>query len=110
MRSGRLRHRIDIEEPADTRNTAGELTPGWATWAPNVPAAFEKPTAMEFLAAQQLRAAASQNIRIRYRQGVLPTMRVRHGTTIYEIKGITPDEKTGRHELVLNVTTGVNAG
>ncbi len=110
MRAGRLRHRIDIEQRADVRNTDGELTPGWVTWAANVPAGFEAPTAMEKLAAAQLRHAVSMNIRLRYRQGVQPTMRVRHGTTIYSIEGITTDTKSGRHELILNVTTGVNAG
>lgn len=76
MESGRLRNRVIIQRKLDSRDTYGGQTETWSdvdeVWAEIVPL-----VGREYLEARQLTAEVSTKIRIRYRKGIKPEMRVK---------------------------------
>ena len=111
MRAGDLRHRIVIQHHVDQQDPAsGEVTTGWEAYA-TVWAAVSPLSARDLIAAQAGQSEASGRITIRYRPGVLPTMRILHRANIYTIIGQPlPDKNSGLEYLTLLVSTGVNDG
>jgi len=113
MNPGRLRHRIAIERKISTRSaTTGELTETWElvdeVWAQISPL-----SARDFIAAQAVQSEMTGRILLRWRNDLLPTMRVRALDTgvIYRIHGEPmPDNRSGREWLTLLVSTGVSDG
>lgn len=110
MEAGRLRHRIDIDEKIETQDGNGDPVVTWKPFARRVPAAIEPLSAKEFLSLNQPVAQGSARIVIRWMAGVLPTMRARHGETIYNILGVLSDRESGRDYLTLPVSRGTNEG
>ena len=110
MQSQRLRRRVDIDRQVLTQDPMGGQTITWSPWATNVPAEIAPLSAREFLAANQVHGEVTARITIRWRAGLEPTMRIRHGTDIYNIAGVLPDAKSGRSHITILVTRGVNAG
>lgn len=92
----RLRHRVDIQSV-----TIANDVETWANFATAIPAAIEPLRGREYWEAQKVNAEASVKITIRYRSGILPTMRVKWGTRIFNL--ISPPINTGERnrELVL---------
>lgn len=106
----KLRHRVDIQAltHAIDANT-GARSDVWATFVANEPASIAPMSGREFIAAQAVQAGVNTRITIRKRDGVLPTMRVIHGNTIYNIVAVLPDTTLERH-LTLLCDSGVNDG
>lgn len=96
MQSGKLRHRISIERPIETQDgSTGAIGISWLPFAHRISAEVLPDRAQEYFAAQQLQTSTNAMIRIRYRDGVIPTMRVRHYlrdtpelTEVYDIEGV----------------------
>lgn len=110
MQIGKLRHRVRIEAPAATQDpNTGEMVPGWAL-VDTVWASVEPLSAREFIAAQAGQSEITARVVMRYRDGIKPTMRLVHRGQVYDIKGVLPDPKSGRHYLTLPVSEGVNDG
>jgi SPP1 family predicted phage head-tail adaptor len=110
IEAGRLRHRIDIDDKVESQDETGDPVVTWNPWAVSVPAAIEPLKGNEFAGANQLLGRASVLIIIRWRAGVLRTMRLRHGTTIYNIVDVMPDPDSGRNHLLLPAVSGTNQG
>lgn len=110
LKAGRLRHRITIERPLYTQDTAGAGIVQWVTHADRVPADVSPLSAREFLAAQQVQSQVVARITIRYQAGLDASMRIRHRGEIYNIAGVLADKDSGIGYLTLPVTAGVNAG
>jgi len=113
MRAGRLRHRVDIQSREETQDqVTGEMVPGpWVTVWAKCPAEIESISTREFVDAKAKQSEFTARIVIRYRAGVLDTMRIVHGATIYAIKGPPlADKVSGREYLTLMVAAGVNDG
>lgn len=113
MKAGRLRHRIDIQakvigqDPVTGENLEGQ----WVTMWSRCPAAVEPLSARDLFAAQAAQSQAIARITIRYREGVLPTMRILHRDKVYSIVGQPlPDAQSGLEHLTIQVTTGVGDG
>lgn len=111
LAAGRLRHRITIEQKVTTQDpdTGAPIT-AWESWADDVPAEVVPLSAREFLAAQAVQSEVSARITIRYRAGLLATMRIIHRGQVYNIAGVLPDNVSGLEYLTLPVSQGVNAG
>lgn len=111
MRAGDLRHRIVIQHHVEQQDSAtGEVTTEWETYA-TVWAAVSPLSARDLIAAQASQSEASGRITIRYRPGVLPTMRILHRGQIFTIIGQPlPDKASGLEYLTLVVATGVKDG
>ena len=110
MASGKLRHRVRIEEQVHaTDEDTGAVSTSWQFVAV-VWAAIEPLSAREFIAAAATQSAITARITIRYRPGMRASMRILHGSSIYNIQGVLPDLESGREYLTLPCSAGVNDG
>lgn len=106
LAAGRLRHRVSIEEPAETIDADGMRTKVWVNFA-DVWAAVEPLSAREFLAAQANQSAVIGKIIIRYRAGLRAAMRILFRGQYYDLAGIIPDNVSGLEWLTIPFTAGV---
>lgn len=113
MQAGKLRHRIDIEEQATPRDpVTGEYgEPQWTARWPKCPARVEPLSARDLVAAKAAQSEATARMVIRYRVGVLPTMRIVYRGEVYSIEGPPlEDDKSGQEYLTILVSKGVKDG
>lgn len=112
MQTGKLRHRLRIEQKATTQDPdTGAQVEGWATFA-NVWAEIVPASGREFIAADAGQSRVEGRLMIRKLDGVNASMRavnVRTGA-IYDILAVLPDPKSGEHWMNLPYSTGVNDG
>lgn len=112
MLAGKLRHRIDFQTLGEVQDPgSGDMVPGWSTIWAKVPASVTPLSARDLIAAQAAQSEASARITIRYRAGVLPTMRIVYRGEVYDMKGpALPDPDSGLEYLTILVAKGVNDG
>jgi SPP1 family predicted phage head-tail adaptor len=84
---GKLRHRIAIERVTETRDTDGSVIETWSTYA-TVQASIEPISGREYFAAQSTQADVTHRIGLRYLSGIIPKMRVKFGSRVFEILSI----------------------
>lgn len=112
MQAGKLRHRVQIQQKTAGRDpVTGEVNEAiWSSFA-EVWAAFTPLSSREFIAARAAQSEATARVVIRYRPGVLPTMRILYRGDIYTIVGPPlADPVSGKDYLSILVATGVNDG
>ncbi|WP_426156762.1 phage head closure protein [Pseudomonas sp. TSRC2-2] len=112
MQAGKLRHRIEIQHKITPRDpvTGNFLEPAWVEFA-KVWAAVEDLSARDFVAAKAGQSQVTGRVVIRYRSGVLPTMRIVHRGEIYSIEGPPlADKESGLEYLTLLVSKGIKDG
>lgn len=112
MRAGKLRHRVTFQSRGLTQDpVTGEEIEGWTTVWEKVPASVEPLSARDLIAAQAGQSEASGRMVIRYRPGVLPTMRILSRGDVYDIQGPPlPDPDSGLEYLTILVAKGLNDG
>lgn len=112
MNAGKLRHRIAFQSlGAGQDPVTGEETKVWVTIWDKVPASVEPLSSRDLIAAQAAQSDASARIVVRYRTGVLPTMRILFRDEVYAIKGQPmPDPASGLEYLTILVSKGVLNG
>ena len=114
MRAGKLRHKVTIQAPGLTQDpVSGEMVPGWVDWpvaGAKHWASIEPLSARDFIAAQAGQSEIAARIVMRYREGILPTMRILHRGKVYVIQGVLPDAKSGLEYLTIPVSEGVKDG
>jgi SPP1 family predicted phage head-tail adaptor len=111
LNAGRLRHRVDIQARQENQGPdSGDSVVAWVTVWASVPAAIEPLSAREFLAAQTTQAQVVARITLRYREGLDASMRIVHGSSIYNIAGLLPDKDSGLEYFTVPVSKGVNEG
>lgn len=100
MQAGKLNQQIVIQSYTPTRNSIGEeLIKTWSTVA-TVWASVDPLSGRELLAARDIRAEVTTRIRIRYRTGLTPKMRIVHGSSTYEISEVV-NRTTANRDLEL---------
>lgn len=110
MLASRLRHRVDIEAlTSAVDSTYGGEVKAWTTHAADVPAEIVPVSGREFIAAQGEQAGVAAKITVRWTAGIVPTMRIVHGSDVYSIKAVLPD-KSLRRSILLMCETGVQDG
>jgi len=93
MDPGKLRHRVTIQQNNPSQDAEGVMTENWVNLA-TVWASIETLQGRELLAAQAIAAEASTRIRIRYREGITPAMRILYGSRVFDIQSsLDPEEK-----------------
>lgn len=97
--AGTLRHRVTLQQPASGQDAAGQPATGWVDVA-TVWADVRHASGLETIKADAQTAMRKASIRIRYRAGMDPAMRVVHDGDVYEIKAVLPD-RTGRAHIDL---------
>jgi len=94
IRAGKLRHRVVFQTKVTESNAYNEeVVSRWddTFWAW---AEIDPPKGREYFSAGQKQASVVQRVRIRYRSGVTPAMRIKFGTRIFTIDSvINPDER-----------------
>jgi len=108
MNIGMMRHRVTLEQKAETRDQWGGVVESWQSVA-TVWAEVSPLSGREFIAAQAMQAGVTVRITIRYRAGVTPVMRIKHGADLYNIKAVLPDPTLRRH-ITLMCEQGLTAG
>jgi SPP1 family predicted phage head-tail adaptor len=105
FQAGVLRRRVTIQSLIEAKDSAGGLVQTWVNFAINVPAAIDWLSGRELFAAQQVESEVTASISIRWRPGVLETMRILHtrsspdvGMDIFNIESLIPDA-TGREYI-----------
>lgn len=82
---GDLRHRLALEAPLATPDGGGGVSRSWTliaeVWRAIVPA-----DGTEVAAADGMHGRVSHEIWLRYRTGVLPEMRLKLGSRVFEIR------------------------
>ena len=87
MKIGKLRHRIAIEQGAETQDTDGSLIETWSTYA-TTQGSIEPVSGREYFDAQTTQADVTHRIYLRYIAGVIPKMRVKYGARIFDILSV----------------------
>lgn len=104
MRAGRLRARVKIQQPTETRDAFGEVVQAWADLDTDVPVEIRGLRSREFIEAAATESDITHEIRLRFRSDLTPKMRmVATGGCaageVYELIGVMdPDGR--RRELV----------
>ena len=93
-RAGALRHRVILEQMNGSADDGGGQTVTWQQVAP-LWVAIRPLSGREHFAAGQFASRLSHEISLRYRPLVLPEMRFRKGSRIFEIRAVLNiDEKS----------------
>lgn len=109
--AGLLRHRVTVQRKVETQDPeTGALTFEWVDYAPNIAAMIKDLSAKEFLAAQQINSQVSSRIVIRTLPGLTASMRIVHGSVVYNIVGILADPDSRLEYQTCLVSQGVNDG
>ena len=106
MRAGELNKRIIIQENTPTQDSNGEFVD---TWTPYLTcwAAVEPLSGNRLWQARQANAEVDGVVRIRYRSGIEPTMRIKFGDRYLNIQSII-QPKEDREELHLLYTEALD--
>lgn len=108
MDAGRMDKRVTLQAQTSTRNAIGEPVVAWADVA-TVWAAVEPLQGREFWAQQQVQSEVTTRVRIRYRAGITPDMRVVHQGRVLNIASVI-DPQERHDEMQLMCSEGVNNG
>lgn len=92
MRVGQLKHRVTVKYLNSGQDDIGQPVQTWSDLA-SIWADIRHLNGSESLRADADSSIVKASIRIRRRTDVTPAMRVYHGSTIYEIKAVLPDEQ-----------------
>lgn len=110
MLSYKLRHRITFQEQTHTQDaTTGEDLVAWVNWLADEPAEVVPLSGREFIQSGANQSGVVARMTVRWRAGVLPTMRIVFDGQNYNIHPALPDP-TNRRWLTLMVERGVNDG
>lgn len=108
MEPGALNRKVSIRQRGTTQDAIGQPVETWteitggSLWA-NI----RHPRGAESLRADKDVSIVQASIRVRRRTNVTAAMRVYHGSTVYEIKAVLPDEVSREHmDLVCEVVHG----
>ena len=100
MKSGELRHEIEIQEKTLTSDGMGGSTETW-TKKLTTRAAIWPIKGKEALEAMKLDTKITHRVRMRYRSGITSLMRISYDSRLFEIKSIiNPDERNISLELL----------
>jgi len=84
MESGRLRHRVVVEQVALSGDAMSQPTETWTTYA-TLWADIQPLRGREFIAAQAANSEVTVKVITRYKSGISPKWRLKYGTQIYLI-------------------------
>lgn len=100
MQAGRLRYPVTIEKYSYRQDPmTGELIEEWLPIAREW-ADIESISGAEFMAAQSLRSETVYRIKLRYREDLDSTWRIREGETLYTITAVLPDSRRRKLEVM----------
>lgn len=106
MRAGSLNSRITIKKAGPNQDEIGQPIASEEIDVATVWASILHKSGSESIKADKDVSTVQASIRIRRRTDITAAMRVHHGSTVYEIKAVLPDEQNRDHvDLVCEVVT-----
>lgn len=100
MRAEELRHQITLQARTVTRSASGAEVIAWTDLA-TVWVSINPIAGKEYFASKQVNAEVTHRINMRYRSGVRPSMRLKHGARVFSIlSAINVGEKNIELELM----------
>lgn len=114
--AGKLRHRIRIEVPVQSRNeVTGAVDVTWNTLYSTVPCSIEPLSVKDFIQSQAKQAGIVARIVFRYLQNIPTDARFValcgcHDGEIYNPEGLLRDAESGMSYITAPCSTGVNTG
>ena len=105
---GELNRRVTLQVRSSTQDTYGQALDTWTDWA-TCWAKIDQLSGNEMVVAQAVNAALTHKVTIRYRPGVLASMRLLYGTRIFNIGSVVEPE-TAHVSLELTCGEGLNRG
>lgn len=87
MRAGRLRHKVTVQQVAHAQDDYGETTETWSEFIESW-ASIEPLRGREYHDASLTQGEVDTRIVMRYREGILPTMRVLFGSRVFDIQTV----------------------
>jgi head-tail adaptor len=109
----KLRHRVTLQALTTTQATNGAKSEAFANWLTGEPASIYALSGRELLAANNEWPMCAYRITVRWRPGIVPSMRVIDeadpGGVVYNIRAVQPDESL-RKWYTLVCEAGVNNG
>jgi len=106
MHIGDFNRRATLQAPQDGRDEEGQQLPQWVDVAPSLPCNIVANTGRAQIVAGGDVSLVRASIRIRWRTGVVPGMRIVHAGSIFMIKAVLPDYATRRYvDLVCEAAT-----
>lgn len=99
MKSGPLRHRVQVQEQTASKDSHGTPVNVWTTletrWA-----SVEPIIGREYFQSRQINAEVTTKFRFRYTDSIKPKMRLVHGGQWFDVVSVLPIE-TIKNELVV---------
>ena len=97
MRAGKLIHRIDIQEPIESKGAMGGATKTWASfhecWAD-----VRELSGRELNQSDQVASKVIATCFIRYKANIDSSMRLVHGSKVYQIESLI--NKDGKNKMI----------
>lgn len=100
MRAGALRHSLTIQTATETQNDHGEVVKAWSEFAV-VNGSIDPLSGREFWRSRQVQADVTHVVTIRYLPGVIPKMRVLHGSRVLYITSVLNSDERNRELQLL---------
>lgn len=88
MRAGTLRHPVTIQQASSGTYSPATGSPGTWTTVATTRVSIEPMAGRERILALQTEGALPARMRLRYRPGIVPKMRVLWGTRVFEIVSV----------------------
>jgi len=95
---------VTLQSRTTGRDSTGGIVDTWTDYLTGVPAVIEPASGREYFIAKQIASTMDTSITIRWRPGIVETMRVLHGADVYDINSVLPDSDSGRETLSLICT------
>lgn len=93
MNSGKLKHRIEVQESINTRDEFGAISSQtWETFC-LMWASIEPLSGREYFTAVQMQSEISHKITMRYKSGIKPHYRILWNGRIFDIQSILNKEE-----------------
>lgn len=90
--AGELNKRVTLQSLGSTQDADGGIVQTFTDVA-TVSASIEDISGREYVAANAPQNAAQTMIKIRYRDGIVPSMRVLHGSVAYNVEAVLGQDK-----------------
>jgi len=88
MRSGLLRHRIDIETQPQTADAYGDIVEPYTAVYSGVPASVIPLRGVQLEQASATANSVSHKVSLRYLSGIAPSQRVKFGSRYFDIESV----------------------
>lgn len=107
MRAQSLRHVVVIKQRTAVQLPSGARRPEWVQVGPQRRASILNGNGAAALRADMQTSTVKASIRLRYCTDILPGMRVHHGSVVYDIRAVLPDEVRRDHVDLVVETVNV---